>query len=180
MEILDSTYLNDLVTRAQGGSSNAFAELYAATFRTQYARACEDLGDPDQAKEALKEAYTRALKGIGRLQSPDLFIAWLNQIMFRVCFEIAHRQSGEDAGDGQSPRPGGILEYSGVEEIEVDRKKYTVRQVLDLPLIESQVILMKYLRRMGTDEIANLMNLNGREVRHFLRFGKRHLQKMLF
>ena len=37
MSSLDTQYIADLVLQAQEGSSNAFAELFAATYQKQYA-----------------------------------------------------------------------------------------------------------------------------------------------
>ena len=36
MEALDYKHIANLVSRAQSGDSNAFAELYAATYQRQY------------------------------------------------------------------------------------------------------------------------------------------------
>ena len=88
MENLDLAYLNDLVLKAQQGSSNAFAELYAATYQRQYAYAYRYLRDEHLAQDALQESFIRVLKNIRQLQNPELFIAWLNQISFHVCYDM--------------------------------------------------------------------------------------------
>lgn len=104
MEILDYTYLNDLVLKAQRGSSNAFAELFAVTYQGQYDYSCTLLKDVSLAREALQESFVRALKGLSRLQDPALFLLWLNQINFHVCSEIRKKrgQEQEDAAGGRS------------------------------------------------------------------------------
>lgn len=45
METLDYKHIANLVSRAQSGDSNAFAELYAATYQRQYLYAYRYLKD---------------------------------------------------------------------------------------------------------------------------------------
>ena len=209
MEILDNAYLNDLVQKAQRGSSNAFAELFAATCQRQYACSCRYLQDEDLARTALRESYVRALKNIGRLQNPDLFIAWLNRINYRVCYEMrkkGDRENGMEAArdlpspaavrsregnaeradhrkrEGVPGREGSAGQEEGPEEevLEVDHRKYLLRQVMNLPLMESQAFLMRYDQKMTLDEIGAAMNIRPGTVRRCLRAGKKHLQKMQF
>lgn len=178
MELLDHGYLNDLVLKAQRGSSNAFAELFAATYQRQYAYSCRNLQDARMAKEALRETFVRALKGISGLQNPELFIAWLGRINFRVCYEIRWKQRQQNGGGGRRNLRGEA--GPGDEILEIDKKKYLLRQVMNLPLAESQAILMRYYQNMSIGEIGDAMNIKGSTVGRYLRSGKRHLQKMVF
>lgn len=182
VEILDYTYLNDLVIKTQRGSSNAFAELYAATCQRQYAYSFRCLKDADLAKEALQESFIRALKGIGRLQSPDLFIAWLGQINFRVCYGMLREKDRDDGRVAPRDKQGKYPFFDLPEEemLDVDNNRYMLRQVMNLPLVESQTILMKYYQNMNPDEIGDTMNMSRSTVRRYLRAGKKHLQKMTF
>lgn len=182
VELLDYAYLNDLVLKAQRGSSNAFAELYAATYQRQYACACRYLRDPHLAQDALQESFIRALKGISTLQNPELFIAWLGRINFRVCYEMQQKREREIAGGSAQDLPARDAQYGLPEDevLEVDSRRYILRQVMNLPLTESQAILMKYYRNMTLDEIGDAMNVSRSTVKRYLRSGKKHLQKMLF
>ena len=92
MPALDYNYVADLVTRAQSGDSDAFAELYATTYQKQYYFAYCYLKDEHLAQDALQETYILALKNIIRLKDPSLVIAWLNQINFRVCYNLQKKQ----------------------------------------------------------------------------------------
>lgn len=184
VEILDYAYLNDLVLKAQRGSSNAFAELYAATYQRQYTYSLRYLRDPHLAQDALQESFVRALRGIGRLQNPDLFIAWLGQINFRVCYDLQQKREREiSAGTAEDLNLSHLHAGHGLPEeevIAVDSRNYILRQVMNLPLVESQAILMKYYQEMTLDEIGNCMNISRSTVKRYLRSGKKHLQKMIF
>ena len=96
MAELDYQYLANVVKRAQAGDSDAFAELYAATYQKQYRFAYSYLKDEYLAQDAVQETYISVLKGLGKLKDPRLFVSWLNQISFRVCFQIQKRQIRSD------------------------------------------------------------------------------------
>ncbi len=88
MESLDYKYIANLVTRAQAGDSDAFAELYAATYQRVYMFSYRYLRDEYLAQDALQETYILALKNLSKLKDPMLVISWLNQINFRVCYKL--------------------------------------------------------------------------------------------
>lgn len=92
MVVLDYGYLAELVVNAQNGDSDAFAELYAATYQKQYHFAYSYLKDEYLAQDALQETYILALRNLSKLRDPMLLIAWLNQINFRVCFHMYKKQ----------------------------------------------------------------------------------------
>ena len=67
MEALDYKYIAKLVSRAQIGDTDAFAELYAATYQRQYLYAYHYLKDEYLAQDALQETYILALKNLVKI-----------------------------------------------------------------------------------------------------------------
>ncbi len=57
MNNLDQQYIAGLADLAVLGDSNAFAELYAATFQQQYRFSYDYLQDEYLARDALQETY---------------------------------------------------------------------------------------------------------------------------
>ena len=92
MASYDYQYLAHLVRRAQAGSSDAFAELYVATYQQQYAFSYRYLQDEFLAQDAIQETYILALKNITTLCDPLVFVSWLNQINMRVCFAMYQKE----------------------------------------------------------------------------------------
>ena len=78
MSALDYNYVADLVVKAQNSDSDAFAELYAATYQKQYQFAYSYLKDEYLAQDALQETYIIAFKDLSKLKDPLLVLAWLN------------------------------------------------------------------------------------------------------
>lgn len=182
MDSLDYRYLASLVRKAQAGDSNAFAELYVATYQQQYRYAYKYLREEELARDALQETFVQALRNIRRLRDPNLFIAWLNRINFRTCYDMKKAQHSElmdiynEEHLAVQHSPHGRVEE---EVLKIDSSEYIVRQVMNLPLTESQVILMKYYQEMKLDEIAEIMNTSRSSVKRYLRSGRNHLKKIL-
>lgn len=78
-----------------------------------------------------------------------------------------------DAGD--------LFYHDSPEEavIKVDSKDYLMKQILNLPFTESQVILMKYYQNLKLNDIAQLMDISRSSVKRYLASGQERLAKIL-
>ena len=193
MSALDYNYVANLVVNAQLGDSNAFAELYAATYQREYHFAYCYLRDEHLAQDALQETYIIALKNISKLKDPMLVIAWLNQINFCVCFQLQKKQQKYDAemidyssidsdSAGDSIRSSTRTPFVGNNPedmaIRIDSQEYIMNQILKLPFTEAQVIILKFYRNLKHGEIAQLMDISQSSVKRYLNSGKAHLEKI--
>ena len=91
MKDMNIPYIAGLVIRAQHSDSDAFAELYALTYNKVYNYTRHYLRDDFLAQDAMQEVYILALKNIGKLNDPTVFIAWLNRICFHVCYDMTQK-----------------------------------------------------------------------------------------
>ena len=160
MASLDLLYIADLVLDAQEGDSNAFAELFAATYQKQYAFALRCLHEDFPAQQALQTAYIQALSGISNLRDPALFVVWLNQLTLRACL-LSGSESARSFAEGRM--------------LSIDGKVYSVRQVLTLPFSEAQALLLHTLCGMRVDAIASLLEMRRSDVRRHMASGRRRL-----
>ncbi len=183
MAELDYQYLAELVKKAQGGDSVAFAELYAATYQKLYRYAYGYLKDKYLAQDAVQETYISVLKSLKKLKDPQLFISWLNQIAFRVCFRIQKQQSQYNEECVISTDDGLDIADSSkdpeLQVIKVDEHEYLLNQILKLPFSESQAITLKYLNNMTLTDIADLLDMSRSSVKRYLASGKRRLARLL-
>ena len=184
MAALDYKYIAKLVEKAQLGDSDAFAELYAATYQRQYHFAYRYLKDEYLAQDALQETYILALKNLSKLKDPTLVIAWLNQINFRVCFNLHKKQQryNREMNEYETVITANDKVSSSNPEsavINIDSREYIMNQILKLPFTESQVIILKYYQNMKIDEIAKLMDISKSSVKRYLSSGKSRLEKIL-
>ena len=184
MAELDYDYISTLVTRARTGDSDSFAELYAATYQKEYRFAFNYLKDEYLAQDALQETYITALKNLYKLRDSKLFVSWLNQINFRICFNMHRKQHRFDKemydynNEHFQNRSSG---QSNPEEqvVRVDEQEYIMKKILDLPFTESQVIIMKYYQNMKLEEIAQVMEVSRSTVKRYLKTGRQKLEQSL-
>ncbi len=161
MERLDQSYLTDLVRQAAEGSSNAYAELFAAVCRRQYGYLVFMTGDEPSARILLTHVHTHALESLPLLPHPEMFLPWIARLCLRAYVEQTEHT------DGLHPET----------EIDTPAGRYTVSTLLNLPLTESQVLLMRYGQGLREEDIAVVLNFSQALVRRALRIGLRHLRK---
>ena len=181
---LDYSYIAELVDRAKNGDSDAFAELYATTYQKQYLFSYCYLKDEFLAQDALQETYVSALKNLSTLKDSKLFVSWLNQINFRVCYTLSARQKKynfEMEGYANMAEDSAASQVSSPEDqiVTVDNKQYIIQQVMALPYSESQAILLHYYKNLKIDDIAFLMETSRSTVKRYLASGKKRLSRTL-
>lgn len=177
MADLDYDYLAALVRKVQNGNTDAFAELYTATYQKQYRFACRFMKDPYLAQDVLQEMYILALKNIGTLKNARLFVSWLNQINFRLCFDMYEKTSRDqkellfdddadtDVFNSTSSYPVPPLEIGVIAR---DGRRKIIEQVKALPRKEKQAVILKFYGEMTHDEIAAEMGCSKSTVKRYL------------
>ncbi len=186
MTDLDYDYLAQLVIKTQDGNSDAFAELYTATYKKQFRFTCRYVKDEYLAQDILQEVYILVLKNIRTLKNPRLFVSWLNQINFRLCFDAFKKSSlqlkeltlsdesllGDLVEESDSANPESFIEGK-------DPRSEIMQEVLALKPKETQAIIMRYYNDMTVEEIADAMDCSRSTVKRSLSNGKARLRKLL-
>lgn len=184
MSNLDYKYLSKVVRSAQQGNNDSFAELYAATYQKQYAYACNYLKDDYLAQDALQEIYILVYKNLPTLNDPMVFISWLNQISFRVCYNMQQRQVKTFSENVVSLDEDGsiqpVTDNSPEQEIVfIDEKKYIFEQIMSLSENESMAIIYRYYNNMRIDDIASMLHTSKSTVKRLINSGLVTLRKMM-
>lgn len=183
MEDLNYLYLASLVRKAQAGDSDAFAEIYALTYRKQYNFACHYLRDEYLAQDSVQDMYVHVLKHINEIKDPGLFVAWLNQINFHMCFDFCKKK---DRNYGEiNPLALELSEdaYSDHNPEEITESRDEIKRVQNavnaLPPPEQRAIVMRFYNNMQIDEIAKATGVSRSTVKRLLASGRENLHKML-
>ncbi|MBQ0042643.1 MAG: RNA polymerase sigma factor [Lachnospiraceae bacterium] len=169
----DHEYIAKLVRLTQQNNSDAFAQLYAMTYNKIYNYAHHYMHDAFLAQDAVQEIYIHALKNIDKIKDPSLFVAWLNQIAFRVCYDMTFRQGGvqaqatddtllelvSDERDSSSP------EKCAIKQDEHERLRQAINE---LHPDEKQCIIMKYYRNMKLEDIADALDISRSTVKRYI------------
>lgn len=176
-------YIAELVKRARVGGSDAFAELYNCTYNKVYNYCRHYMKDEYLAQDAVQEIYISALKNLNKLNDPTLFIAWLNQISFHVCYDMTKKRHG-DSIDGDSE----IIEQ--ICDIKIDSNPEAAAFLKDehnrlhqaieqLPAVEQQLITLRYYNGMRIDEIVALTNISRSTVKRKIASATENLRKLM-
>ena len=67
----------DLVAAARDGDREAFDELVRATYAETYTLALRLMGNEEDARDVVQDAYLRAYKGLKRFREEAQFSTWL-------------------------------------------------------------------------------------------------------
>ncbi len=71
----------ELVRAASSGDRSAFGELVELTYPEAYTLALRLMGNEDDARDVVQDAYLRAYKGIRRFRGDSSFSTWLYRIV---------------------------------------------------------------------------------------------------
>jgi RNA polymerase sigma-70 factor (ECF subfamily) len=78
--LLESADVDDLVEKAKAGDHLAFEQLVRQTYADMYTLAFRLVGDEEDARDVVQEAYLRAHKGLKRFRGDAQFSTWLHRI----------------------------------------------------------------------------------------------------
>ncbi|GBD32650.1 MAG: RNA polymerase sigma factor [Gemmatimonadales bacterium] len=144
-----------VVRRVLSGDVEAYAVL-VARYRDRLGRyAFHQLGNREDAEEAVQEAFVRAYRALDRCHSPERFGAWLFQILVNRCRTIGGRRgrrerfavADEDAlNDARVEHPADRLALGDA-----------IRWALDqLPYEQREAFLLKHVEDLSYEQMAEI------------------------
>lgn len=185
---LDYDYIAHLVRETQKGDRDAFAELYTATYQSQYRFAYQYMKDVYLAQDILQEVYIIVLTNIKTLKNPRLFVSWLHQITFRVCYDTAHKKYFQQE-ELHSDSLNETVHFSEASvNASVDPEKHVLDKdtqehikdaILSLPPQLSAPFVMRYYNDMSIDDIADAMDCSRSTIKRHLTKAKKLLEQKL-
>lgn len=184
---LDYDYIAKLVRKTQECDSDAFAELYTATYQSQYRFAYQYVKDPYLAQDILQEVYILVLKNLDTLKNPRLFVSWLHQITFRICFDTWQKRKRRNRNWIIYPPVRHLCSESFSDVmtnpekhiLNKDAKARLMQAIQSLPPQYSQAIIMRYYNNMSIEDIAVAMDYSRSTAKRRLRKGRKLLENML-
>ena len=134
-------------------STGDFSEFYLATWPRLYRTACAVAGDAAAAEDALQSAYARAYASWRRVRNADHPEAYVRRIVLneiistrRRAFWRRERTTDAPPDRGQPPVEAEVAEHDRVW-----------RAVLDLPVRQRAVIVLRYYEDLSETEIAAVL-----------------------
>ena len=179
----------ELVARAKGGDTDAFAQLVEENQNRIYSLALRMVGNPEDAADLAQEAFLSAWRGLERFHGEAAFSTWLYRLTSNACIDFLRREKRKRAA-------GGVLSLDDTEEgATLDLPDYDadphqhlerseVRQAIadglaGLSPEHRRVLALREISGLSYAEIADLLGLEEGTVKSRISRARLALRKKL-
>lgn len=175
--------LTDLVNDARKGDRAAFEELVKMTYVDSYTLALRLVGDEDDARDVVQEAYLRAFRGLKRFRGDAQFTTWL----YRITANCAATYLGKRARNRHDQLPDDApLVDSGLRgDPEGNAAQQALRAELcqalaDLPPRLRAVVVLRDIYDLPHEAIADELGISESAAKVRLHRARRKLREQLY
>jgi len=177
-----------LVVKARDGGLEAFEELIRRHSRSVYRTLMAILGDPEEGKDALQDAFLNAFKHIGEFQGRSKFSTWLVSIARNTALQrLRDRKDMESLDEGalegeEEFRPRQVRAWQDNPEqmySESERRQLVERGIMGLPAKYRVVLMLRDIEQLSTDEVAQNLGLSVPALKARLFRGRLMLRELL-
>jgi RNA polymerase sigma-70 factor (ECF subfamily) len=171
----------ELVARCLDGSTGAFEPLVRRHEGAALVVARSLLGDPDEAADAVQDAFVRAYRTLGRLRPGSAFGPWFRTIVRNLCLDrLRSPARRRQSLDEQVVDPRVWSEPAGPEASERHELSMFVQAALaKLTTEHREVLVLKEMEGLAYEEIATLLGVPKGTVGSRLFHARAALQKVL-
>jgi len=149
---------NEIIERILAGERHVFQVLIDRHREKAMTLALRMLKNPQDAEEALMDAFIRAYNALGRFERKSRFSTWFYRILFNVCYSIA-RKRGETEHDMEledlharshdDDRPDTRYDAAELERI-------VSEEIQAIPTVYGGVFTLFFTQEMSYEEIAEV------------------------
>ena len=175
--------LAERVTAAKAGDRAAFDDLVRATYADAYTLAYRLVGNEEDARDVVQEAYLRAFKSIKKFREDAAFSTWLYRIVAN-CSSTALSKRGRTRHDPLEDDA--LLEDTRVEadpvahnEALAERDRLTAA-LAELPDALRSVVVLRDVYDLPHDAIAAELGISEANAKVRLHRARRKLRETLY
>jgi RNA polymerase sigma-70 factor, ECF subfamily len=170
----------ELLARHAQGDPHAFAELVQRHRDRMWAVALRTLGDPEEAADALQDAFLSAYRAVGRFRGEAAVTTWLHRIVINACLDRLRRQSirpavpmGDDATlDAVAPKN---PDPTALHEVALD----VAAALRQLPTEQRAALILVDMMGYGVDEAARVLEVPTGTIKSRCARGRARLAPLL-
>ena len=159
-----SPVLSDLLTRAQSGDHQAFAQIYSVNKRRIYSLCLRMVGNVQAAEDLTQEAFLQLHRKIGTFRGDSAFSTWLHRLTINVVLMHLRRKglnliSLDEALD-PSPDSGPMRSFGAPDlRLAGSNDRMTLEKaVQDLPAGYRLIFVLHDIEGYEHNEIATLLD----------------------
>jgi RNA polymerase sigma-70 factor (ECF subfamily) len=178
-----SENLEFLVVAARDGDRGAFEELVRLTSAETYTLAYRLMGDEDDARDVVQEAYLRAYRGISKFRGDARFTTWMYRITANCAvtqLERRQRHRHEELAD-DAPLADGSAERDPQARADVGALRDELTQALqELPPRLRAVVVLRDIYDLRHEDIAAELGITETAAKVRLHRARARLRERLF
>ncbi len=162
---MEQELIFNIVEKAKKGDSEAFADLYNASYKMVYLTCLGHMKNPEEAEDAAQETFITIYNKLGTLENNNTFFGWAKTVAVRECLQKLRKTrnniSFDDAVEsGMNIEGDDNLEDLPDTVIMEEAKRNVILNILksELKEVQYQTIFMYYYDNLPVEKIAELMN----------------------
>lgn len=181
-----------LVARLRTGGDDAAFELLVRQFGGRmYAAIRRVLGNEEEARDALQDAFLAAHRGISTFAGDSRLSTWLHRVALNAALmRLRHRRCRPESSledllptytdDGHHSEPPCPFGDVAQRQLETAEDRARVRAAIDsLPPTYREIVLLRDLEELSTDATAELLGISGNAVKIRLHRARQALRTLL-
>lgn len=153
-----------LVRRYQDNDEEAFDALFHRHLNRVYALVCQQVGDPEEARDVTQEVFVRVYAHIRSFRGQSAFTTWLYRVAVNVCLE--HRRKWARRGNHAVFTPLEDLtrelpaeDEDPMEAVARHQTQETIQAAVhSLPEPHRLVVTLRYFQGLSCKEIAEVLD----------------------
>ena len=176
----------NIVEKAKNGDSNAWSEMYSATYPVAFGVAMQLIKNKDTVEDILQDSYITAYTKLDTLQETDKFQHWFNRIVANNCKNYLVKKKPElFSQKAKVNDEGEIIEFDIEDErddFKPDSKVFTdeinalfYEMLEKLPKEQQTCVLMCWVQELTIAEVAEILGISENTVKSRLHYAKKKL-----
>jgi len=155
----------EIVTRVRNGETDVFEELVRKHGRRVYRSLLAIIGNPEEAEDALQDAFLKAFQYLPNFEGRSRFSTWLVRIAINTGLQRMRSRKDFDSLDEESEefRPRNIQAWTDTPEEFYSReeiRRLVEREVMKLPAKYRVALILRDLEELSTEEAAAALGLS--------------------
>lgn len=155
----------EIVERVRNGDTEAFEELVRRHGRRVYRSLLGILGSPEEAEDALQDAFLKAFQHLPTFEARSRFSTWLIRIAINTGLQRLRSRKEFESLDEENEefRPRNIQAWTDTPEDYYSReemRKLVEKEVMKLPLKYRVALMLRDLEELSTEEAAAALGLS--------------------
>ncbi|MDT8436890.1 MAG: RNA polymerase sigma factor [Gemmatimonadota bacterium] len=167
-----------LVRRVQEGDERAFGLLVERYMEPAYGTALALLGVPQDAEDAVQNAFIRALERIDQLQPGSPFGPWFYRVLRSTALNLRRHEKLRTHEEIPESAAGGLTDPARHLERELTREK-VLAALAELPEMQRLAVALFDLEGYSHGEVAEILGIAEGTSRAHVHHGRRALRKRL-